>query len=152
MTDIDNKKIGKVTIDMELKDLIDMVSRSKSSPFEGAQSQHSIEGEELRKAWFKHVLLTMEKLSDTVQEIRIKDLTDLRKDLKLEFSNDLKDLETKVDKNKDSFETYKKEVVNPIHDKLTVLLTRIGVWSIVAGFIGSGIMGLFYIFFKHYLD
>ena len=146
----DENKKGKVTLDIELKDLVDMVSRSKAPPVSGA-TQHSVEGEELKKAWFKHVLISMEKLSDAVQDIRNNDLKELRSELRAEFSKELDRVTKRATKSEDALELYKKEVIKPLNDKITALLAKLGVWSVLAGFIGSGLMGLIIWLLKEYL-
>jgi len=150
MSNRDGKKTDKVTLDIEFKDLVDMVSRSKAPLISGTYSKHMIEGEELKKAWFQHVLISMEKLGDTIQEVRTKDLVELRKELKAEFQKEIQRVEAKVIKDEDTFEIYKKETIKPIHDKLTVLVTRLATWSVLAGFIGSGLMCLLMYLAKEY--
>ena len=146
MSDFDGNKEGKVTLDIELSDLIKIVSKSNSSPISGSPSQHSIEGEELRKAWFKHVLLSMEKMGDTIQTIRTTDLSDLRKELKAEIDK----IDGRVTKNEDALTTYKKDIINPLSHKVTTLMVKLGVWGVVAGFIGSGLMALLIYVLKEY--
>jgi hypothetical protein len=148
MTDIDDKRSRKVTLDMEIEDLVEMVSKRKGHFIsETPPSQHSIEGEELRKAWFKHMLLSMEKLSDQIQDIRKTDLAQLKTDLKEE----LRKLEEKVGRNQDKLELYKKEVISPISVKLTTLVAKLGVWSVIAGFIGSGLMAMLVFIIQKYI-
>lgn len=148
MSDIDDRRSRKVTLDMEIEDLVEMVSKRKGAFIsEIPPSQHSIEGEELRKAWFKHMLLSMEKLSDQIQDIRKTDLAQLKSD----FKEDFKNLDAKVVKNQDSLEAYKKEVVNPISIKLTTLVAKLGVWSVIAGFVGSGLMAMLVFILQKYV-
>lgn len=148
MSDIDDRRSRKVTLDMEIEDLVEMVSKRKGALIsEAPPSQHSIEGEELRKAWFKHMLLSMEKLSDQILDIRKTDLAQLKADLK----EDLRTLDAKVIKNQDSLEAYKKDVVGPISIKLTTLVAKLGVWSVIAGFIGSGLMAMLVFILQKYV-
>lgn len=148
MSDIDDRRSRKVTLDMEIEDLVEMVSKRKGALIsEIPPSQHSIEGEELRKAWFKHMLLSMEKLSDQILDIRKTDLAQLKADLK----EDLKTLDAKVIKNQDSLDMYKRDVVGPISVKLTTLVAKLGVWSVIAGFIGSGLMAMLVFILQKYV-
>jgi len=186
MSDIDDRRSRKITLDMEIEDLVEMVSKRKGTFItETPPSQHSIEGEELKKAWFKHTLLSLEKLSDQIQDVRKTDLGQLKVDLKEEikkledrinrdkevvaFKSDLlqnksdlkeeiknlkeeiKKLEDRASKNQENIEIYKKEVVTPISVKLTTLTAKLGVWSIIASFVGSGLMTmLLYTIQKYY--
>lgn len=138
----DDNNTGKVTLDIELKDLLGMVSSSKEPPITNFPTQHAMDGEDLRKAWFKHVLISIEKLSDTVQELRAKELVDLRKELKSEFHNDINRIEIRITKNEDSLELYKKEVIKPVERKINTLMVKMGMWAALFGFISSGVMAL----------
>lgn len=151
MSDRDNKNKGKVTLDIELQDLVDMVSRAKTQPISGAPSQHAVEGEQIRKAWFNHMLVSMEKLGDTVQDIRTKDIVHLRQEVKSELKAEIKRVEDRVVKDEDALETYKKDTVKPISDKVTAIVAKLGVWSVLAGFVGSGLMGLAFYILREYV-
>lgn len=171
----DDKSPRKVTLDID--DLVEMVSKRKSSLIsETPPSRHSIEGEELKKAWFNHMLISMEKISDQIQDIRKTDLTGL----KAEFKEELKNLEEKINKIQDNInakiektqnelntkiksnqedlklhrkdvDTYNKDVVTPINLRLTTLVAKLGVWSVIAGFIGSGLMAILIFIIQKYL-
>lgn len=127
----------KITLDIELPDLLDAVSKAKGPPISPI-TQHSVEAEDLKKAWFNYVLLNIEKLADSLERVRREDLVNIKKELKEEVDK----VEEKVNKNREVLEAYKKEVMEPINNRLLVLTTKLGVWSLVAGFVGSGAMGL----------
>ena len=137
MTNSEELKSGKVTLDIELKDLLDIVSRSDKQGGISPPTAHMMESEDLKKAWYKHLLISLEKLNDLVETIRRHDLVNLRQ----EFKEELKELEVKVDKNDDELKAYKKDIIDPINNKVITLVAKLGVWSVIAGFIGSGIMG-----------
>jgi len=151
MSDRDKKNQGKVTLDIELKDLVDMVSRAKTPPVTGAPSQHAVEGEELRKAWFNHMLISMEKLGDTVQDIRLKDIVNLRKEVKSDLKAEIKRVEDRISKDEDALNEYKKDIVKPLSDKVTSIAAKLGVWGVLAGFVGSGIMGLVFYLLREFV-
>ncbi len=154
MAERERIKTSTVTLDIELQDLLDVVSKSGSKPpLSNETSAHSMEGEDLKKAWFKHVLISMEKLNDQVESIRRVDLIDIQDEFK-ESINDVKEtikkIEQKIDKAEDELKAYKKDIVSPLSDKVLTLAVKLGVWSVIAGFIGSGLMGLiFYIIKEH---
>jgi hypothetical protein len=151
MTERSDKNAGKVTLDIELKDLVDMVSRAKTPPVTGAPSQHAVEGEELRKAWFNHMLISMEKLGDNVQDIRMKDMVSLRREMKSELKAEIKRVEDRVTKDEDALNEYKKDTVKPLSDKITAIVAKLGVWGVLAGFVGSGLMGLVFYLLREYI-
>lgn len=151
MTERSDKNPGKVTLDIELKDLVDMVSRAKTPPVTGAPSQHAVEGEELRKAWFNHMLISMEKLGDNVQDIRMKDMVSLRREMKSELKAEIKRVEDRVTKDEDALNEYKKDTVKPLSDKITAIVAKLGVWGVLAGFVGSGLMGLVFYLLREYI-
>jgi len=147
MAERERAKAGKITLDIELQDLLDIVSKSGRQPALGDSSSHIIEGEDLKKAWFKHLLISLEKINDLVETIRRNDLVNIRN----EFKEEIKELRLKIDKNEDELEKYKKDVISPINTKVITLTVKLGLWSVVAGFIGSGIMGLVLFITKEYL-
>jgi hypothetical protein len=147
MAERERAKAGKITLDIELQDILDIVSKSGRQPALGDSSSHIIEGEDLKKAWFKHLLISLEKINDLVETIRRNDLVNIRN----EFKEEIKELRLKIDKNEDELEKYKKDVISPINTKVITLTVKLGLWSVVAGFIGSGIMGLVLFITKEYL-
>jgi hypothetical protein len=155
MAERERIKTSTVTLDIELQDLLDVVSKSGSKPpLSTETSAHSMEGEDLKKAWFKHVLISMEKLNDQVESIRRTDIVDVQNEFKISI-NDLKEfikrVETKVDKAEDELKVYKKEVLAPLSDKVLTLAVKIGVYSVIAGFVGSGLMGIIVYVIKEYV-
>jgi hypothetical protein len=140
---------NKVTLDIELKDLLDIVSKSsgRSHTISEQASDHMIEGEDLRKAWFKHLLISMEKLNDLVENIRRHDLSELKQ----EFKSDLKALENKIAGVEKEFKDHKKDVVDPLNNKVIALTVKLGLISLMAGVVGSGITGLLFFALKEFL-
>lgn len=154
MAEREKIKTNIVTLDIELQDLLDVVSKSGSKPpLSSETNTHAMEGEDLKKAWFKHVLISMEKLNDQVESLRRIDLIDIQTEFKLdiiEVKEFISKLESKVEKAEDELKAYKEKIINPLSDKVLTLAVKLGVWSVVAGFIGSGLMGLvFYIIKEH---
>jgi hypothetical protein len=155
MAERERIKTSTVTLDIELQDLLDVVSKSGNKPpLSTETTAHSMEGEDLKKAWFKHVLISMEKLNDQVESIRRIDIVDVQNEFKISI-NDLKEfikrVETKVDKAEDELKVYKKEVLAPLSDKVLTLAVKIGVYSVIAGFVGSGLMGIIVYVIKEYV-
>lgn len=149
MAEKSRAKTSTVTIDIGMNDLLDMVSKSGSkTPIEIAPSSHSVEGEDLKKAWFKHVLISMEKLNDQVEDIRREDIVNIRTELKANIEK----LEKTVEKVEDELKAYKKDIIDPLSTKVLTLTVKIGIWSVVAGFVGSGVMGILLTIVKEYLS
>lgn len=147
MTENDRKTTNKITLDIELKDLINIVSKGESTPtLRDISFSHSIEGEELKKAWFKHMLLSMEKLNDLIETVRRVDIVSLKNEIK----EDLKSIEKKFEKADDELKQYKKDMIDPINNKVITLTVKLGLFSALAGFLGSGLMGLLLYILRDY--
>lgn len=155
MAERERIKTSTVTLDIELQDLLDVVSKSGSKPpLSNEPATHSKEGEDLKKAWFKHVLISMEKLNDQIESIRRIELIDVQNGFKVD-TNELKEfikrVEVKVDKAEDELKIYKKEIIAPLSDKVLTLAVKIGIYSVIAGFVGSGLMGIIVYTIKEYI-
>lgn len=166
MTDIDKSKVGKVTLDIEYQDLLKIVSKvDNRGPISETLSEHDIEGEDLKKAWFKHMLLSMEKLNDLVESLRRVDLSNLKQELKEEINKVAKGLskteellrkeiiriDKKAEKAEDELKEYKKDVIDPINNKVITIGVKLGMWGVVGGCIGTGIVGLIFFIFREYV-
>ena len=163
----DQRKIqeGKVTLNIEMQDLLNIVTKSSNTILSEHSTAYNIEGEDLKKAWFKHLLISMEKLNDLIENIRRVELNNIR----TEFKEDLKRLENKFDKSVDEFqlykkevseraekanidlELYKKEVIVPLSTKVLTLTIKLSVWVSVISFIGSGIGAFAFYLAKVYI-
>ena len=155
MAERERIKTSTVTLDIELQDLLDVVSKSGSKPPLSIETTtHSMEGEDLKKAWFKHVLISMEKLNDQIDSVRRIELPDIQGEFKVDI-NELKELikrvEVKVDKAEDELKVFKKDVISPLSDKVLTLAVKIGIYSVIAGFVGSGLMGIIVYTIKEYI-
>lgn len=147
MTENDRKATNKITLDIELKDLLNIVSKGESThTLRDMSLSHSIEGEELKKAWFKHMLLSMEKLNDLIETVRRVDILSLKNEIK----EDLKSIEKKFEKADDELKQYKKDMIDPINNKVITLTVKLGLFSTLAGFLGSGLMGLLLYILRDY--
>jgi hypothetical protein len=150
MSELDDKKKGKVTLDIELDDLINIVSKSSSGPVSSirdASFSHAVEGEDLKKAWFKHMLLSMEKLNDLIETVRRVDISNLKNDIK----DEIKIIDRKLEKAEDELKVYKKDVIDPISNTVITLTVKLGLYSALAGFVGSGFMALLVYILRDYL-
>ena len=147
MTENDRKATNKITLDIELKDLLNIVSKGESThTLRDMSLSHSIEGEELKKAWFKHMLLSMEKLNDLIETVRRVDILSLKNEIK----EDLKSIEKKFEKADDELKQYKKDMIDPINNKVITLTVKLVLFSTLAGFLGSGLMGLLLYILRDY--
>jgi len=125
---------NKLTLSVEIKDLIDIVSKSKDNLSLLSPDTHTfLEAEELKKAWFRHLLVSLEKLHEIVESIRREALPEVSKEVKKELNqleHELKENITKVEKAfKDALDkledTHKSDIdkniraIEKIEDKLT---------------------------------
>lgn len=110
MHDDENKT---VTLSMKIEDILDAVTKPGSRPFTEDTSPHLAEGEDLKKAWFRHMLSSMEKLNDLVETVRRVDIVNLKVDLKEE----LRKAEARIDKLEQQVRDNRKEITNKV-DKL----------------------------------
>jgi hypothetical protein len=149
MIEKNKTKTNTVTLDIELQDLLDIVSKSGSKALlSNETTAHIMEGEDLKKAWFKHVLINIEKLADLIETVRRVDMGNLRTELKNEIDN----LEKKLEKYDTELKQYKKDVIDPLNNKVLTITIKLGIWSVIAGFFGSGIMAIIvYIIKEHIL-
>ena len=156
------QKSGQLVLDLELQDVLDIVSKAGNrSSISEELSDHVIEGESLKKAWFKHVLLTLEKLNDTVETTRTVDIPQLRKELqndivgvRAELKGDINKVERKIERNEEDLKQYKKEtrdIIDPMNKSLITLSVKIGLFALVFSFFGSGLMALIVYLIRDYL-
>ena len=154
MIAIDEKNEGKtsnkVTLDIELRDLLDIVSKSGGKPpiSETMLTDDDLSGESIRKAWFKHMLISIEKLNELIETIRREDIVSLRKEIKEE----LRRIDNRAEKAEDELKAYKREIIEPLKTKVTTLAVKFGIWSVVASFFGSGIVALIAAIVSAYLS
>ena len=145
MTDTNPPQRNRVTLDLE--DLLEVVSKSNSKPImDRASYTHATEGEDLKKAWFTHMLVSMEKLNDLIESIRRVDLVNLREEMK----DEIRDIDNKIIKAEDELKLYKKDVICPMNDKLITITVKLGLWGILGGLIGSGLTALMVYLIKEY--
>ena len=152
-------KTAQLVLDLELQDFLDVVSKAGGrSSISDSLSEHVVEGEALKKAWFKHVLLTLEKLNDYLETTRVVEIPQLRQELREEIAavkKELKDalekLEHTVEKNEDDLKVYKKDTIDPMSKTLTTLSVKTGILATVFSFFGSGLMALIIYLLRDYI-
>ena len=129
---MDNSKDPKkVTLDIEMQDLVDIVSKVSSGRSISSSSTTRIsEGEDLRKAWFKHMFISVEKLNDLIEDVRRIDIPKLRDEISIRYDK----VDNKVGKLEDKFLR--------MSNKLSTLTGKISVWALLGGCIGSGVIAL----------
>ena len=135
-----NKKSNRVTLDVELQDILDIVSKSNNKILENQVTFQTIESEELRKAWFKHMLISLEKLNDLIETIRNVELVNIRSEFREETKRLEEKLEKKLEKSEDELKVYKKDVIDPMNTKVTTLIVKVGIWSALVSLLTSGII------------
>lgn len=82
-----------VTLKMKLDDILGVVTKSGRGRVLSQASVHDTDGEDIKKAWFRHMLISMERLSDLVESVRSVDISNLKSDLKDEIRRVEKRLE-----------------------------------------------------------
>lgn len=117
----DEPKIpDEVTLKMKLEDVLGVVSKSSRRPIMDTQSViHDAEGEDIKKAWFRHVLSSMEKLNDLVETIRSVDISNLKADLK----DEIRKVEGRLDRLERQVRDNRNELLGRI-DKVDTELTK----------------------------
>lgn len=159
----DEKDIGKITLD--IKDLIGVVAKGLSgaghAPISG--SSHSAETEQVTKDWINATVRSIAAVSATLETVRTIEIPAVKKEfrdelIKIEKRLDKNDttrvskesivvlkeiidkLERKVDKQIEVFEDLKTKTIKPISDSLIAISVKIGIYGLIAGFVGSGLM------------
>jgi hypothetical protein len=121
---------GKITIDSEqFNKLLEIVSKGGSSTSDigiTGDPRHVIEGEDLKKAWFTQMVISIEKLSQSTDKA-------------------IEKLEQQMEKDANALEEYKKDTIKPLDKKVMDLglKMRIAIW--VGGSLGAGLLA--FIFF-----
>lgn len=81
-----SKMSDDVVLKMKLEDVLSVVAKSSVRPIMDEKAVvYNTEGEDIKKAWFRHVLYSMEKLNDLVEKVRSVDIPNLKADLKDEI-------------------------------------------------------------------
>ena len=102
----DPKKSEEITLKMKIEDILEVVSKSGSRAMISDNASHIAEGEDLKKAWFRHVLSSMEKLGSLVETIRSVDMTNLKSDLK----DEIRKVEARLDRIEQQIRDNRKEL------------------------------------------
>lgn len=173
---MDQNERGKLSFDIELKDILQVVSQAGRQNFIGPDSREEIEAEEIRKAWFKHMLLSIEKLHDSIEDLRRVEIASLKLDfqryldkleqrvervenqvkseldkLEKEIKNDIDKIAVNLKEHKADYKEDKRDVIGPMKISLTQLQVKMGFIGILSGMIGSGIMTFVLYLINEYL-
>jgi archaellum component FlaC len=89
----DNTPKDEVTLRMKLDDILGVVTKSGRGRVLSQDSFNDTDSEDIKKAWFRHMLKSMERLSDLVESVRSVDISNLKSDLKDEIKRVEKRLE-----------------------------------------------------------
>jgi DNA anti-recombination protein RmuC len=116
----DPKIPDEVTLKMKLEDVLDVVAKSGNRPITTRSSAvHDADGEDLKKAWFRHVLSSVEKLNTLVENVRSVDISNLKADLK----DDIRKVEARLDRLERQLRDTRQELLARI-DKVDAELTK----------------------------
>ena len=107
------EKPEEVTLKMKLEDVLGVVSRSNSRSIITDSSVYDGESEYLKKAWFRHVLSSIEKLNDLVETVRSVDISNLKGDLK----DEIRKVESRLDRLEQAVRDNRNELLSKI-DKI----------------------------------
>lgn len=161
MTIEDREDKNKVNLSVGIQDLVEIVSKSGnrlSLSQASSTGYSSIEAEELKKAWFNHLLISLEKLHKAIEDVRRTDIPDLKKELnkalekvetelkgsinkeveglKGNINKEVERLDKAVVKNETSVADVLK-TITPLNEKVTELRTKMALIGVLAGTIGS---------------
>lgn len=147
---------GKLSFDIDFKDIVQMVSQAGQKSFIGADPKEAAESEAIKKAWFEHMLLSIEKLQDAIEDVRRVEIYNLKKDVekyleKLEknlekFEAGLKveiaKVEVSLKEHEKEYKDDKKTVIDPMRTNLTRLSVKMGFYGAMGGILSSAIVTL----------
>lgn len=157
MTIEDQEDKNKINLSVEIKDLVEIVSKSSNrlSLSQSSDGRHSsIEAEELKKAWFNHLLISLEKLHNSVEDVRRTDIPNLKREFKEALNKNEDDLKEDITKaevySKTEIDRLEKAIVKneasivdisktitPLSEKVTELRAKMALIGVLAGSIGS---------------
>jgi len=89
----DNTPKDEVTLRMKLDDILGVVTKSGRGRVLSNNAYDDVDSEDIKKAWFRHMLKSMERLSNLVESVRSVDISSLKSDLKDEIRRVEKRLE-----------------------------------------------------------
>lgn len=150
------EKRGKLYFDINFEDIVKMVSQAGQSNFIGSGTKEDEASEAIKKAWFEHMLLSIEKLQDAIEDLRRIELHNLKKDIektldKIEIrlnklESDLKTEILKVEKSlkehEKEYKDDKKTVIDPMRTNLTRLSVKMGFYGAIGGILSSALVTL----------
>lgn len=128
-------------------DLENMQRRSHSSREGFSKSNGAYETEQLKKEWYQYALASIEKMHKMIEDVRRIDLENAKQDLK-ERINKLE--ERLEDFQRDAFAPLEK-AVNSLETSVRTLTVKLGLWGIIGGVIGTGIINFMFWLLREYL-
>jgi hypothetical protein len=150
----EERKTSKVTLDIEYEDLLNIVagkagSKARTALLTPESREHSMEAEELKKAWFNHMLLTVEKLAASLEKVKDVDIVNLRTELKGEIDKldrkldtEITAIEARVTQDERDLDTYKQTIIKPLSDKVLHISVKLAMYGVVSGSVGAALMAL----------
>lgn len=119
MDDTPEKKLAEeITLKMKIEDILEVVSKSGNRSMISDTQTHSAESEDLKKAWFRHMFSSMEKLNDLIENVRSVDITNL----KIELREEIKKVEIRIEKLEGQIKENRNELLSKV-DKVDATLT-----------------------------
>lgn len=141
-----------MTDEQRIRELLEALGIS--SDLLEADSPHSIEAAELKKAWIKHMFSSLSKLNTAVENLT-KDVHIYSQDLLKQTS------ETKLELNKiqggfkEALSEFREDLrvreIKPLQDRVTTLMIKVATIGILGGLLGSGIIGAVALVFRELL-
>ena len=118
---LEKKLTDEITLKMKIEDILEVVSKSGKSSMISDSQAHFAEGEDLKKAWFRHMLSSMEKLNDLVETVRSVDITNLKTDLREE----IRKVEKRIEQLEQHIKENRTELLSKVDKVDTELTTKI---------------------------
>lgn len=152
----DDQDKNKLSFEVGLQDIINLASRAGSNSFIGSGTKEDAEAEAIKKAWFEHMLLSIEKLQDQIDAVRRVELKHLKDDLdkkidkiearleKLEqaIKHDIEKVEASLKAHETEYKDDKKTVIDPIKTNLTKLSVKMTFYGMIGGVLSSAVITL----------
>jgi len=152
----ESKDRGKLSFDIDFKDIVQMVSQAGHKNFMGSSSKEAAESEAIKKAWFEHMLLSIEKLQDAIEDVRRVEIYNLKKDVekhleKIEKGLDKSEAALKIEiakveaslkEHEKEYKDDKKTVIDPLRSNVTRMNVKMGFYGAIGGILSSALVTL----------
>lgn len=148
----ERKEEDKVMLSLlEVQTLIDTMSKSNSNKLSLTSGEYGTEVDDLKKEWFRHLLVSLEKLDNAITDVRKSDIPELKKELKDEFikiekayrlefdrlEKSVAKAEEKLSLANEKLETYKTNTISPMNEKVIELKVKMSMIGFISGAVAS---------------